>query len=43
MYKCSKCLHQFDQLPIGLVRCANCGNKIFYKVRAPVEKKVQAR
>ena len=42
-YKCNKCLQVLDQLPIGLIRCPNCGNKVFYKVRAPVEKRVIAR
>jgi DNA-directed RNA polymerase subunit RPC12/RpoP len=42
-YKCGRCQQEFDALPVGMVRCPNCAHKIFYKVRAPIGKKLIAR
>ena len=42
-YKCTKCLNVFDTLPPMLIRCPNCANKIFFKVRQPISKTIKAR
>ncbi len=42
MYKCIKCGEIVNQTPTALIRCANCANKVFYKLRQPVVKTIKA-
>ncbi len=42
-YKCSKCGTIVEELSKGSIRCPNCANKVFFKVRPPILKTVQAK
>ncbi|MFH1752110.1 MAG: DNA-directed RNA polymerase subunit P [archaeon] len=42
MYYCGKCGAKIDSLPVGLIRCNNCGHKILFKERPPVTIEVDA-
>jgi DNA-directed RNA polymerase subunit RPC12/RpoP len=42
-YKCGKCGEVFNDLPQGIIRCPACAYKVFFKVRQPVAKKIQAK
>jgi DNA-directed RNA polymerase subunit P len=43
MYKCSNCGKAVELGEEGPVRCPFCGNKILFKVRPKVVKKLKAR
>ncbi|HDI10212.1 MAG TPA: zinc-ribbon domain-containing protein [Euryarchaeota archaeon] len=43
-YRCGKCGKEVElEETFGIIRCSNCGYRIFYKERAPVIKRVKAR